>query len=309
MIRVENLSKDFGEVKAVKDLSFTVGKGEVVGLLGPNGAGKTTTMRIITGFLSATGGRVLVDGDDVSEKPLITRRKIGYLPENCPLYNDMEVTSFLRYIAALRGIAEGERSRRVNEMIETCGLENAVGRPISELSKGFKQRVGLAQAMIHHPPILILDEPTSGLDPNQIIEIRNLIKEIGRERTVILSTHILQEVEATCGKAFIINEGTLVGHGTLDDLVHHKGGGAEYHLTIRAERKAIEERLQVLQRFSVYKWGSDGHSEWQSLQLKSSDKEDRSEELFKWVVNNGWSLKELRREYASLEDVFKALTT
>lgn len=308
-IRVENLSKNFGHVRAVDNISFTIGKGEVVGLLGPNGAGKTTTMRIIAGFIAPTEGRVSVDNDEVSEKPMVTRQKIGYLPENCPLYQDMFVTDFLGYVADLRKIPVSEKEKRIHQMIETCGLESAAGRPISELSRGFKQRVGLAQALIHHPPILILDEPTSGLDPNQIIEIRNLIKEIGKERTVILSTHILQEVEAACSQALIINEGSIVGQGTLDELLHQCGGYSHYHVVIHARKDEIESRLNLLQQMSVSKWGKEGDSNWQAVYLRSGDSKDRSEELFKWVVQNGWSLRKLTRERASLEDVFKNLTT
>ena len=195
MIHVEHLHKHFGNVHAVDDISFEVVRGEVVGLLGPNGAGKTTTMRIITGYLVADGGQVKVDGVPVAENNITTRQVIGYLPENAPLYLDLEVTEYLEYVARLRRIPVSDIQKRIREMVDTCGLSEVLGRPIGELSKGFRQRVGLAAAMIHKPPILILDEPTSGLDPNQIIEIRNLIREIGKERTVILSTHIMQEVK------------------------------------------------------------------------------------------------------------------
>lgn len=308
MIHVEHLHKRFGSVHAVDDVSFEAARGEVVGLLGPNGAGKTTTMRIITGYLDADDGMVTVDGMPVSRENLETRKRIGYLPENSPLYLDMEVTEHLEYVARLRGLSSAECRRRISKVIGTCGLGDVLGRQIGKLSRGFRQRVGLAVAMIHKPPILILDEPTSGLDPNQIVEIRNLIRHIGRERTVILSTHIMQEVEATCSRAFIINSGRLVGHGTIEELLHRGGAHSSYTARIRATREHIERELSKLEGLIIGEWLSEPESERQRFTLRSSDKNDRSEEIFKWAVNNGLTLSELTYETISLEEVFRELT-
>lgn len=308
MIHVENLSKSFGNVHAVRGISFDVHKGEVVGLLGPNGAGKTTTMRVITGFLLPDSGVVQVDGASVVDDCLLTKGKIGYLPESAPLYGDMEVTSYLSYIADLRGIAASEKAVKIKNVVVTCGLSEVVGRPIAQLSKGYNQRVGLAQALIHEPPILILDEPTSGLDPNQIVEIRKLIKEIGKERTVILSTHILQEVQATCNRALIISNGELVGQGTLEELMSKGKGGLKYYVSVKAQRREIEEKLGFIHGVSFHEWMSDEHGDWQKLILGGTGDDDHSENIFDWAVSNNWKLNELRCEKASLEQVFYELT-
>lgn len=272
MIHVEHLEKSFGSIRAVADISFQIARGEVVGLLGPNGAGKTTTMRIITGFLAADRGYVEIAGQRVEPGRLETRRKVGYLPENAPLYTDLEVTAYLTYMATLRGIPKTELQRRLRRMIEVTGLGDVVGRLIGQLSKGYRQRVGLAAVMIHEPPILILDEPTSGLDPNQIVEIRNLIRELGRERTVILSTHILQEVEATCSRAIIINRGKIVGQGTIEALMQRGTAGDLHSVSIRGERDRVQAAIQKL----------DGVT--------------------------GIQITELKRETASLEAAFREMT-
>jgi len=308
MIRVEHLYKSFGDVHAVKDVTFTVKKGEVVGLLGPNGAGKTTTMRMITGYLTADQGEVYIKDIPVFSQNFETRGMIGYLPENAPLYLDMETTDFLGYIASIHEIDPKERTARIREMVHTCGLEKVVGRSIGKLSRGFKQRVGLAASLIHHPPILILDEPTSGLDPNQIVEIRGLIKKIGEERTVILSTHIMQEVEATCSRAFIINEGELVGQGSLQELMNQKGSAVRYHITLKAGQDDIQNKITELSNAHLIDFESVKDEEWQRLVLHSDKKEGIGEDIFKWVVANSWSLKELHEEKTSLEDVFRNLT-
>jgi len=307
MIRVQHLHKSFGGVHAVAGISFDVTKGEVVGLLGPNGAGKTTTMRIITGYLKSDSGTVTVNGVSIEDGKKDAREFIGYLPEHAPLYSDLEVTDFLTYVAKLRGIPKGEIKKRISEMIDTCGLGDVVGRSLGKLSKGYRQRVGLAAAMIHHPPILILDEPTSGLDPNQISEIRSLIREIGRERTVILSTHILKEVEATCSRALIISDGSLVGHGTLDELVHRARGDAIYTAVVKATRCDVESALPNLVGLEMHSSFDEGDRT--KLVLHGAPGRDDSENIFNWVVANRWSLAELKRETASLEDVFKELTT
>ncbi len=307
MIRVEELHKSFGSVHAVAGISFEVARGEVVGLLGPNGAGKTTTMRVLTGYLPADRGVATIDGVPVDAHATATKRLVGYLPENAPLYHDLEVVEMLRYVARLRGIACKEITPRIKEMVEVCGLGEVVGRPIGQLSKGYRQRVGLAAAMIHRPPVLVLDEPTSGLDPNQIAEIRALIRAIGRERTVVLSTHILQEVEATCGRALIINAGRLVGHGTLAELAGRAKGDAIYAAVIRAPRFAVEARLSQLEGITMTSLEDEG--ERVRIAFNGGGSEDRSEDIFTWVVNNGWKLAELTRANASLEEIFRELTT
>lgn len=308
MIHVKNLHKYFGNVRAVDDISFNVARGEVVGLLGPNGAGKTTSMRVIVGYLAADKGLVTVDGINVDEFGIEARKRIGYLPENAPVYADMEVTEYLAYLAALREIPSGECAKRIGGMVEVCGLGDVVGRPIGELSKGFRQRVGLAAALIHEPPVLVLDEPTSGLDPNQIVEIRDLIRRIGRERTVILSTHIMQEVEATCSRAFIINNGKLVGEGTIEELIRKgRGSHANYTVGAGANRKNIENSISKLTALNFGEWLSSPDEKRQRFTLVG-DGDDRSEEIFRWAVSEGFVLSELKRDTASLEDVFRELT-
>ena len=219
MIEVANLSKRYGDIAAIRDVSFTAADGEILGFLGPNGAGKTTTMRIITGFMPATSGTVRVDGFDVFEQSTEVRRRIGYLPENPPLYNDMSVTAYLRFVAKLKGLSRGaDIAAALDRVLETCGLTAVRERLLGHLSKGFRQRVGLAQALIHDPPVLVLDEPTIGLDPRQIIEIRGLIKTLGGKRTIVLSTHILPEVSQVCDKVVIINDGRIVVEDQLANL-------------------------------------------------------------------------------------------
>lgn len=307
MIEVQGITKSFDGIAAVRGISFSIRKGEVVGLLGPNGAGKSTTMRMITGFLAADAGTIRVDGIDVAADALAARARIGYLPESAPLYLDMEVTDFLAYIARLRAVAAKEIPARLKEMIGVCGLKEVVGRPLGQLSKGYRQRVGLAAAMIHRPPILILDEPTSGLDPNQIIEIRNLIREIGQERTVILSTHILQEVEATCSRALIINKGALVGEGSLAELLTQRGQGTRYYMMVDAAEQMIRNRSAALIGPRLVECAA--RNGWHEAVFEASlGNGAAGEQLFDWVVANGWRLRELRKEEASLEDVFKALT-
>ena len=222
MIEVANLSKRYGEIAAVRDVSFTAAPGQILGFLGPNGAGKTTTMRIITGFLPATSGTVRVDGFDVFDQSTEVRRRIGYLPENPPLYNDMTVPTYLRFVARLKGMARGDIPDAIERVMDTCVLQGVRDRLLGHLSKGFRQRVGLAQALIHDPPVLILDEPTIGLDPRQIIEIRSLIRTLGGKRTVVLSTHILPEVSQVCEKVVIINEGHVVVEDLLANLTRDR---------------------------------------------------------------------------------------
>ena len=308
MIEVKNLSKKFGNIVAVNGVSFTVNKGEVVGLLGPNGAGKTTTMRIVTCYLPATSGTALVAGFDVFENSLEVRKRVGYLPENAPLYLDMPVLDFLQFISAIRGIPKQETKSRIRKMVEVCGLESVINRDIGELSKGFRQRVGLAQSLIHDPEILILDEPTVGLDPTQIIEIRELIKEIGKEKTIILSSHILPEVSATCNRIIIIHKGEIVGSGTPDEMARSSKKSEIIHITIKGLLEDIQRQLNEIPEVKEFKVVNrdDGVN---SFEIKSELGVDLSEKLFFMVVNNRWILTELKKEIVNLEDIFLKLTT
>jgi ABC-2 type transport system ATP-binding protein len=308
MIEVKNLSKKFGNIVAVNGVSFTVNKGEVVGLLGPNAAGKTTTMRIVTCYLPATSGTALVAGFDVFENSLEVRKRVGYLPENAPLYLDMPVLDFLQFISAIRGIPKQETKSRIRKMVEVCGLESVINRDIGELSKGFRQRVGLAQSLIHDPETLILDEPTVGLDPTQIIEIRELIKEIGKEKTVILSSHILPEVSATCNRIIIIHKGEIVGSGTPDEMAQSSKKSEIIHITIKGPLEDIQRQLNGIPEVKEFKAvnSDDGVN---SFEIKSELGVDLSEKLFFMVVNNRWILTELKKETVNLEEIFLKLTT
>jgi len=293
MITANHLSKSFGTTLALKDISFEVKRGEVLGFLGPNGAGKSTTMRILTCYHPADSEKATIAGFDVFEDPLEIRRLIGYLPENNPLYMDMGIIDYLAFIAKIRNIHSSKTKEKVHQVIELCGLQRELGKDIGELSKGYRQRVGLAQALIHDPDILILDEPTIGLDPTQIIEIRELIKNIGKEKTIILSSHILPEVSATCDRIIIIHQGNIVGSGTPAEMASKAKGGEIVHVTIRGPLTAIEATEEGLNRFEI----------------KSAIGVDLSEELFFLVSQNGWSLTELYKEVANLENIFLELTT
>jgi ABC-2 type transport system ATP-binding protein len=308
MISVRNLTKRFGRTTAVDDISFDVSRGEVLGFLGPNGAGKTTTMRILTCYLAPTSGSATVAGFDVLDDPLEVRRRVGYLPENAPLYTDMDVLSYLGFIAEVRSIEPGHRPARIKKMVETCGLGSVVGRSIGELSKGFRQRVGLAQTLIHDPEILVLDEPTTGLDPSQIIEIRELIKEIGRERTVILSTHILPEVEATCSRVLIINEGAIVASGTPEELHSVAGGEDILHVAIKGPGPEVAEKLRALPEVTGIESAGEAKQGYVRYTVRSAGHGDIAEEIFRAAVANGWIINELRKETLSLEDIFLKLT-
>ncbi len=311
MVTIENLTKYYGPVLAVDSVSFEVAKGEVVGFLGPNAAGKTTTMRVITCYLKPTSGTVSVAGYDIYKHPVEVRKRIGYLPENNPLYPEMNVVDYLDYIAELRQVPAAERSRRVKEMIGITGLEDVLWKDIGELSRGYRQRVGLAQSMVHDPDILIFDEPTSGLDPNQIIEIRKLIREIGREKTVILSTHILPEVSATCDRVLIINDARLVASGTTDELINRAKGADVVTAVIKGPEEAVYQALReadFVGEFRKIKEEPEGEEAWLSLEIESTSGDIR-EKLFRLVVEKNWSMRELKLEKMSLEEVFAKLTT
>ena len=305
-IVVEKLTKKFGVQKAVDDISFMVKTGEVLGFLGPNGAGKTTTMKAITCFMAPNKGDVKVGGYSILENPDEVKKHIGYLPENNPLYTDMPVIDYLKFVAEIQGIGKDKIQDKILEMVNSCGLEGEKHKKIGELSKGYQQRVGLAQALIHDPEVLILDEPTTGLDPNQIVEIRELIKKLGREKTVILSSHILAEVEATCDRILIINKGKIVADGTSEDLRKKASGQEILKVGIEGgDKNEIYKRLRELGTVSMVDFvpNKDNHFEIQSRPDVSSAKE-----VFQLCVKNGWYLTRLTPIETKLEDVFRDLT-
>jgi ABC-2 type transport system ATP-binding protein len=310
MIRVENLTKDYGSVRAVDRVTFNVRKGEVLGFLGPNGAGKSTTMKMLTCFLAPTSGSAAVAGHDVFDQSLEVRRRLGYLPEDTPLYRDMTVLEYLQFAAEMRDMDVETRSPRIKEVGGRCGLEKVAGKLVSELSRGFRQRLGLAQAILHDPDILILDEPTSGLDPNQIVEIRELIKELGREKTVILSTHILPEVQATCTRILIISGGKLVADDTPEAL-RAREKGSRYRVLVEqagAAQEVIRDKLASIAGVARCERGPAEEGA-HSFVLDASTAEDLRRTIFRAMVDNRWPLLELVRESVSLEDVFRNLTT
>jgi ABC-2 type transport system ATP-binding protein len=309
MITANHLSKNFGTTVALKDISFEVKQGEVLGFLGPNGAGKSTTMRILACYHPADSGTATIAGFDVFENPLEVRKLIGYLPENNPLYMDMGVIEYLEFIAKIRNIHSSKTKEKVKQVIELCGLQREMGKDIGELSKGFRQRVGLAQALIHDPGILILDEPTIGLDPTQIIEIRELIKNIGKEKTIILSSHILPEVSATCDRIIIIHQGDIVGSGTPEEMASKSKGGEIIHLTIRGPLQEVQAKLGTMGKIKECTKIDEKEEGLNRFEIKSDIGVDLSEELFFLVSQNGWSLTELHKETANLENIFLELTT
>ncbi len=307
MIEVEQLEKSYGFARALKGISFSVQKGEVIGFLGPNGAGKSTTMKILTGYLLPSGGKASVAGFDVVEQSLAVRARIGYLPESTPLYAEMRVDEYLMFCAEIRGVAGGKRKAAIQRAVELCGLQRVTGKNIVELSKGYKQRVGLAQAIVHEPPVLILDEPTSGLDPNQIVEVRKLIERLGSEHTVILSTHYLQEVEKSCSRIIIVNQGQIVADGTHDELVAKRPAGALRARVRGPEVQVIAQCGELLPGISVAVESRSADTVAYHIDVSSGSA--LIEETFaRLVIKNGWDLLELQRERASLEDVFRELT-
>ncbi|MFC1712226.1 ABC transporter ATP-binding protein [Candidatus Poribacteria bacterium] len=310
MIKVRNLTKRYGATIAVNDISFHAEAGEVLGLLGPNGAGKTTTMRILTCYMPADEGTATLADFDIHEQSVEVRKRLGYLPENAPLYTDMGVVDYLNFIAEVRAIPRVKRGSRVKDMIDLCGLEGVVRKNIGELSRGYRQRVGLAQALIHDPDILILDEPTAGLDPNQIVEIRGLIKRLGAEKTIVLSTHILPEVEATCDRAVIINEGKIVASGTTDELIGMGEAGETIYAQIRGLPWRIESELSAMTQVASFRKIDEPEPDIHRYEIKPGYNSDNiTEDIFRMVVENDWALVELRKVAASLEDVFRHLTT
>jgi len=311
MIRIEGLTKSYGATQALRGVSFEVPRGQVVGFLGPNGAGKSTTMKILAGFVTPTSGTARVNGIDVSVDSVASRRLIGYLPENNPLYEEMMVRDFLDFVAEVRGIPRDRRAERIRSAVERCGLRSVLGKDIHQLSKGYRQRVGLAQAIVHDPDLLILDEPTTGLDPNQIVEIRGLIKELGREKTVILSTHILSEVQSTCGRVLIINDGRLVADDAPERLGSSEGGTVTVVLASRTGAPLRPEVVRpVLERVPGVTGVEPAEAEGSGtlgFRLRYGA-EDIRRSLFEAAVSNELCLLEVKRQHVSLEETFRKLT-
>jgi ABC-2 type transport system ATP-binding protein len=305
MIELRDLRKTYGETVALHGISTDISRGEVVGLLGPNGAGKTTTMKILVGYLLPTSGRARVAGHDVVEDPLGVQARVGYLPENAPLYLDMLAQEYLRYVADLRGLPPGAIRERIARAVDECGIAGVLTRPIGHLSKGFRQRVGLAAAILHDPEILILDEPTNGLDPNQIMEVRELIRRMGESKTVILSTHILPEVEATCGRAVVLIDGRIRADGTLEELTRSRSQVVCASVGDVGEAVAALERLPGVASVEVA--GTDGSFVTFRL-LLASDDTGVAEAASRLARERGWPLRELRRDDKTLEQVFRELT-
>ena len=305
MIEIERLAKSYGEVRALRGISARIERGEIVGLLGPNGAGKTTTMKLLVGYLLPTAGSARVAGHDVVADPIAVQQRIGYLPENAPIYSEMIVEDYLRFMADMRGVARTEAPKRIGRAIEECGLERVVQRPISQLSKGYRQRTGLAGVILHEPEILVLDEPTTGLDPNQIVDVRRLIRRMGETKTIILSTHILSEVEATCDRAVIIVDGEIRADGSLESLT-------------RSHAQVVRLRCDDATGIAEWLAGLDGVARVQSeceedgtrrfrLDLTTAD-EAIAGTIFREAAARGWELRELRRDDKTLEQVFRELT-
>jgi ABC-2 type transport system ATP-binding protein len=298
-IEVRNLSRFYGEQKAIDQISFSVGRGEIVGFLGPNGAGKSTTMKILTGCLKPSGGQAYLNGIDVTEKPVQTKKITGYLPESNPLYGDMYIREYLSFIADIHQLPE--KKKKINDTISQVGLLPEAGKKISQLSKGYKQRVGLAAALVHAPEVLILDEPTTGLDPNQIVEIRDVIRNYGRNRTILFSTHILQEVEAICDRVIIIHQGKIIADNKLGDLRKEQNTGKFIKVvlkeTVTAEQFSGLDQLQGIRKSSDYEW-----------ELESAEPELLKKQLLSLSLQNNWNIVSLQSENRSLEDIFRGLT-
>ncbi len=305
-ISVESLTKKYGEQKAVNNISFEIKTGEVVGFLGPNGAGKSTTMKMITCYMAPSSGDVRLDNLSIHNDGDEIKKKIGYLPEHNPLYTDMPIIDYLRFSAAIQGVEKSKISSRIEEMIDLCGLNKEKHKKINELSKGYRQRVGLAQAMIHDPEILILDEPTTGLDPNQIIEIRKLIKELGKEKTVLLSSHILSEVEATCDRILIINKGRIVADGS-SELLRQQAQGQEL-LSIKIEAPEETDVQKAVLGLASVETAKANEERPGYLIVQSKPDSSSRKALFDLCVKNKWYLHEMAGIETRLEDVFRNLT-
>lgn len=306
MIKVENLTKRYAGHAAIQDLNFEVGKGEIMGFLGPNGAGKSTTMRILSSFMPPTSGRASVAGFDIFEQSLQARAHLGYMPENVPLYNDMRVTEYLDYRAALKGVPHRRIAERVGDVKELCGLKEVEKKIIGTLSKGYRQRVGLADALVHEPDLLILDEPTSGLDPNQIRQVRDLIKNLGKQHTILLSTHILPEVEMTCSRVIIINKGRIEACDTPENLLGQIRTASGVVVEAKVGSDNGVEELKKIAGVRDVTASTDG--EWEIFALRVEANTDVREEVYRLASARHWTLRELTQRKATLEDVFVEIT-
>ncbi|MBI3268096.1 MAG: ATP-binding cassette domain-containing protein [Planctomycetes bacterium] len=306
MIAVEHLVKRFAGVTAVNDISFTVEKGEILGFLGPNGAGKTTTMRVLACFFPPSSGRVSVGGLDVIHHSMDVRRIVGYMPESVPLYPDMRVDEYLRYRARLKGVTWKDQKRRIDEVLSRCDLHDVRRRIVGQLSKGFRQRVGLAESMVNDPALLILDEPTIGLDPNQIRHVRDVVKDLGHDHTVILSTHILPEVEMTCSRVVVIHRGRIAAADSMENFRRGAMAGGRIRAEIRGPAGAVREALAALPDVSAVR--AEPNGDYQSYVIEYKGGQDLREPVFAAAARNQWGLRELRFEKKTLEDVFVSIT-
>ena len=311
MISVKNLTKYYGDFQALKGISFEIKSGEIVGILGPNGAGKSTTLRILTCYFNPTSGDAIIDGKSILDEENNVKKIIGYLPESAPLYNDMCVFDYLVYMADIQELERSKLNERLYYVVNVCGLKEVISKPIGELSKGYKQRVGLAGAIIHDPKILILDEPTNGLDPNQIVEIRELIKELGKEKTVLVSTHILSEVEATCSRAIIINKGNIIADDTPENLSLNFGNNdksSTIKISIKTNDNIESVKEKLLSVSDIYKVEiEDNFNNIKELTIYSNSEEPR-DEIYRFIKSTDWIIYEMTRVKENLETVFHTLT-
>ncbi len=308
MIQVDNLTKYYNDLCAVDQISLDIRKGEILGLLGPNGAGKTTTLRMLTGFLQPTSGSIHVKDYSIDEQPLEIKKNLGYLPESSPLYHDMLVYDYLNYVADIRGIDKEKKLPRIRQLADLCGINEVMHQPIDELSKGYKQRVGLAHAMMNDPEILIFDEPTSGLDPNQIVEIRQIIKQIGKAKTIILSTHILSEAEATCDRVVIINRGKIVADGSTESLKKSAGDKKYIHLCLQnADFKSVDATLSIIEGITDITRiaETDNHLD---VRLDCRPSVDSRAEIYENIKQTDWVLLDFHQKTQTLETIFRELT-
>lgn len=305
MIQLQNLTKDYGTLRAVDHANFEINEGEILGFLGPNGAGKTTTLRMITSFLKPTKGSIQVEDLNIEEDSKEIRKMIGYLPEHNPLYTDMTVYDYLQFVSKIRDLDNFKK--RLKEVIDLCGLRGIVQKPIKSLSKGFKQRVGIAQAIFHDPKILILDEPTSGLDPNQIIEIRQLIKRLGKEKTLIISSHILQEVQAVCDRIVIINKGKIVADGSTEELQSQSREKTSFHIDLIAKENQIPKLAENVDDITILSIEKKDDKTFR-IKIEFHSSQDKRADIYNFIKTTDWILLEMYRESVSLESVFQALT-
>jgi len=308
MIEVNHLSKRFGRHQAVKDISFNVGPENIIGFLGPNGAGKTTTLRMITGYLPPTSGTARIAGFDIFRESIKARRKIGYMPENVPLYDEMRVREYLSYRAQLKGLRGSDVRKNVNDAMDLCGLTHVRRKMIKTLSKGYRQRVGLADALVHKPDLLILDEPTNGLDPNQIRSIRNLIKRLGEDHTIMLSTHILHEVEMTCNHVIIVDEGNIKASGSPNKLIQEMRTAGKINIELQADAETAAGAIGRLQHVKKVIQEKSDDADWLNFSVYVDSGTDSRERIANLAAQYGWPIRTIYRHIATLEDVFVELT-